>query len=380
MSTLGTSFTDLLKAEAKRLGFVLSGVTPAVSPQGFAHLKAWIENGYAGEMRYLADRLHAYEHPHHVLNGVKSILMLGFPYKTAEPATSDVNALTGRAARYAWGSSDYHDVLHDRLHQLADWFRAQKSNADVRGVVDTAPLLEREFAQLAGLGWVGKNTLLLNRDQGSYFFLAALLTSEELSPDQPFIQDHCGSCTACLDACPTKAFPAPHVLDAAKCISYLTIELKGSIPEELRSPMGDWFFGCDICQEVCPWNRKVPALGEPSLQPRSGQNPFDLAALFSLDEDGFRKAFKKTPLWRPKRRGILRNAAIVLGNSRREEAVGPLTAGLADEEPLVREASAWGLAQIGDKRGWEALRNRLAVESDPQIITAIQRYLRQDLP
>jgi len=375
MSTLGTSFTDLLKAEAKRLGFILSGVTPAVSPQGVVHLQSWIENGYAGEMRYLADRIHAYEHPRFVLDGVKSILMLGFPYKTEEPAASDIGALTGRVARYAWGSSDYHDVLHDRLHQLADWFRTQVSGADVRGVVDTAPLLEREFAQLAGLGWVGKNTLLLNREQGSYFFLAALLTDVELLPDQPFVQDHCGSCTACLDACPTKAFPAPHVLDATKCISYLTIELKGSIPEELRAPMGDWFFGCDICQEVCPWNRKVPALGEAPLHPRPGQNPFDLAALFSLDDDGFRKAFKKTPLWRPKRRGILRNAAIVLGNSRRAEAVIPLTAGLSDEEPLVREASAWGLAQVGGKLAQMALQARLAVESDPQIIAAIQRHL-----
>lgn len=375
MPTSGLSLTELLKAEAKRLGFVMSGVTPAVSPQGFVHLQSWIENGYAGEMRYLADRLHAYEHPRFVLDGVKSVLMLGFPYKTVEPATSEAGALTGRVARYAWGSSDYHDLLHDRLHQLADWFRAQVSGAEVRGIVDTAPLLEREFAQLAGLGWVGKNTLLLNREQGSYFFLAALLTDVELTADPPFVLDHCGSCTACLDACPTKAFPAPHVLDATKCISYLTIELKGSIPEELREPMGDWLFGCDICQEVCPWNQKVPALGETPLHPRSDQNPIDLAALFSLDDDGFRKAFKKTPLWRPKRRGILRNAAIVLGNSGRAEAVGPLTAGLADEEPLVREASAWGLARVGGKQAQMALQARLAVESDPQIIAGIQRHL-----
>lgn len=380
MPTSGLSLTELLKAEAKRLGFVISGVTPAVSPQGFVHLQSWIENGYAGEMRYLADRLHAYQHPRFVLDGVKSVLMLGFPYKTVEPATSEVGALTGRVARYAWGSSDYHDLLHDRLHQLADWFRAQVSGAEVRGIVDTAPLLEREFAQLAGLGWVGKNTLLLNREQGSYFFLAALLTDVELTADPPFVLDHCGSCTSCLDACPTKAFPAPHVLDATKCISYLTIELKGSIPEELREPMGDWLFGCDICQEVCPWNRKVPALGEAPLHPRPGQNPFDLAALFSLDDDGFRKAFKKTPLWRPKRRGILRNAAIVMGNSGREEAVGPLTVGLSDEEPLVREASAWGLARVGGKQAQMALQARLAVESDPQIIAGIQRHLRSFLP
>ncbi len=365
--------TDELRAEATRQGFALSGVTPAVAPRGFAHLQQWIAHGYAGEMRYLADRLPAYEHPSSVLDGVRSLLMLGFPYKN-EPA-GDALPLSGRIARYAWGTADYHDLLHDRLEALSRWLLQRIPSAQVRGVVDTAPLLEREFAQLAGLGWIGKNTLVLNRQQGSYFFLAALLTDQELAYDAAFELDHCGSCTACLDACPTQAFPQPYVLDATRCLSYLTIELKGSVHEALRPEVKDWVFGCDICQEVCPWNRRAESTAEPALLPRTGQNPLELAPLFQMTDDDFRKRFKKTPLWRPKRRGLLRSAALVLGNSGRAEAIEPLGLGLSDGEPLVREAAAWGLAQIGGPKAIGMLQARLAVESDPQIGQLVNRYL-----
>lgn len=365
MAPTASTLTAVLKAEAASLGFVLSGVAPAVSPQGFAHLREWIAAGYAGEMRYLADRLSAYEHPRAVLDGVQSILMLGFPYKTAEPTTAD--SLAGKVARYAWGPVDYHDLLHDRLSLLSKKLLAAVPHAKVRGVVDSAPLLEREFAQLAGLGWIGKNTLLLHRQQGSYFFLAALLTDQTLVPDVPFAADHCGSCTACLDACPTQAFPQPYVLDATRCISYLTIELKGAIPAALRPGIEDWAFGCDVCQEVCPWNRRAPLTSEPSLLP-ANKNPLALAPLFDLTEDGFRQVFRKTPLWRSKRRGILRNAAIVLGNSKNpDEAVAPLSKGIADAEPLVREAAGWALFQLGTDSALALLRAHLAVESDPQL-------------
>jgi len=229
---------------------------------------------------------------------------------------------------------------------LADYVRAQAPGAKVRGVVDTAPLLEREFAQLAGLGWIGKNTLLLNKQLGSYFFLAALLTDLTLDYDQEHETDHCGTCTACLDACPTQAFVAPYVLDARRCISYTTIELRDEIPTELRAGHGDWVFGCDVCQDVCPWNRKAPTVDEPELQPREGSHPLDLIELFDLDDAEFRRRFRDTPLWRSKRRGILRNAAIVLGNQRATGAVAALTQGASDEEPLVREACSWALTEI----------------------------------
>jgi epoxyqueuosine reductase len=336
--------TSALQDEARRLGFGPMGVCPAVEPTGFSRLREWLDAGFGGSMHYLEDRYQAYQHPRHVLAGVRSIVVLAQRYRTVEPPTA-VPPGFGRISRYAWGT-DYHDLLHDRLKQLAAFVRAARPEAKVRGVVDSAPLLEREFAQLAGLGWIGKHTLLLNREVGSWFFLCALLTDQELVPDAATETDHCGTCTACLDACPTDAFVAPYVLDARKCLSYTTIELREAIPLELRAAHGDWVFGCDVCQDVCPWNRKAPSIEEPELAPREGTAPLDLIALFDLDEASFRKRFRGTPLWRAKRRGLLRNAAIVLGNQRAVQAVPALQKGTTDEEPLIREACAWALQQI----------------------------------
>ena len=209
--------TRELKQQASEMGFSLCGVCPAVAPPGAARLDEWLAAGYAGQMHYLADRREAYGDPNRVLDGVRSILMLAMNYRTAEPTA--LGAGQGRVSRYAWGEADYHDLIHERLNQLAEFLHRRVPEARVRGVVDTAPLMEREFAQLAGLGWIGKNTLLLNRDEGSWFFLAALLTDLELIYDAPHETDHCGTCRACLDACPTDAFPQPYVLDASRCIT-----------------------------------------------------------------------------------------------------------------------------------------------------------------
>jgi epoxyqueuosine reductase len=365
--------TQQLRERARALGFALVGACPAIEPTGFSRLAEWLDRGFAGEMGYLAARQGAYEHPRHVLEGVRSILMLGLAYRTSEP--QPVEKCQGRVSRYAWGPADYHDLIHDRLKQLADELRRLVPAASVRGVVDTAPLLEREFAQLAGLGWIGKHTLLINKPAGSYFFLAALLTDVELSYDEPFAADHCGTCRACLDACPTDAFPQPHVLDASRCISYLTIELRGPIPDELRPGMGDWLFGCDVCQEVCPWNHRAPESAEPGFHPAAATNPIDLVGLFELDDEGFRQRFRHTPLWRPRRRGILRNAAIVLGNQRAEQALPALVRGLSDDEPVVRDAAAWALGQIGGRAAVAALESRLKIEADPDVRQAIARSL-----
>jgi epoxyqueuosine reductase len=342
--------TQHLKSAARELGFALSGVAPAVEPAGASRLAEWLSRGYAGQMHYLAARQDAYAHPRHVLDGVRSILMLGLAYRTADPAPLAPGQ--GRISRYAWGESDYHDLVHERLQRLIASLKSRVPTALARGVVDTAPLLEREFAQLAGLGWIGKHTLLINKPAGSYFFLAALLTDQELASDEPFAADHCGTCRACLDACPTQAFPEPYVLDASRCISYLTIELRDSIPAELRPGIGDWLFGCDVCQDVCPWNAKPDprASAAPAeLQPTFDSNPVDLAGLFDFDDEAFRRRFRQTPLWRAKRRGILRNAAIVLGNQRAPSAIQALTKGLNDAEPLVREACRWALDRIVEK-------------------------------
>ena len=262
--------TAALKGEARRLGFDLAGATPAVVPPGIGHFRQWLADGLAGQMRYMADRAAAYEHPRHVLPGVRSLLMLAVSYRTAEPIAP--GAGQGAIARYAWGA-DYHDLLRPRLRQLADFHRTLTPEARVRGVVDTAPLLEREFARLAGLGWFGKNTMLINQRLGSWFVLAALLTSETLAYDLPMEADHCGTCRRCLDACPTGALFQPHRLDARRCISYLTIEHRGPIPEEFHRPMGRRIFGCDACQEACPWNRCAATTAEPAFQPGYGKEP-----------------------------------------------------------------------------------------------------------
>jgi epoxyqueuosine reductase len=345
---LNLELTTRLKLQANDLGFTLTGVCPAVSPTGVTRLAEWLDRGYAGQMDYIAARQDAYEHPRHVLDGVRSVVMLGLPYRTVDSVPPKPGE--GRISRYAWGDGDYHDAIHDRLKDLTCWLKRQVPGVKARGVVDTAPLLEREFAQLAGLGWIGKHTLLINRPAGSYFFLAALLTDLELIPDEPFTADHCGTCRACLDACPTQAFPQPYLLDATRCISYLTIELRDSVPEELRQGIGDWLFGCDVCQDVCPWNqsaeRRVSADAMPEFQPAADANPIDLIGLFGLDDEAFRRRFRHTPLWRAKRRGILRNAAIVLGNQRATDATAVLNRGLADPDPLVRDACRWALTQI----------------------------------
>jgi epoxyqueuosine reductase len=366
---MDSELTGQLRAEAARLGFVLAGCCPAVAPPGLDRFHAWLEAGLAGEMDYLSDRRDAYAHPSGVLDGAKSVMMLAFPYRTSEPRIP--SAGQGRVSRYAWGN-DYHDLLRSRANDLVELIEREAPSARSRAVVDTAPLLEREFGELCGLGWVGKNTLLLNRDHGSWFFLAALITTVELVYDGGRETDHCGTCRACLDACPTQAFPAPYVLDSRRCISYLTIELSRPIPRELRPLVGDWLFGCDVCQDVCPWNRRAPATSEPGLQPAEDLNPADLCGLFLLEDDGFRRRFRPTPLWRPKRRGLLRNAAIVLGNQRRPSAVPALIHGLCDSEPLVRGACAWALGQIGTARSVAALTARREVEEDREVLDEIE--------
>jgi epoxyqueuosine reductase len=374
--TASILLTGELKSAAQRLGFDLVGIAPAVTPAGLHDFLRWLDRGYAGEMAYLSRREPAYHHPRHVLDGVRSVVMLGMNYNTVPRgaenptvAADDLSpgAVTARVSRYAWGNGDYHDLIRRRLHDLAEFVRSEQPGCTVRGIVDTAPLLERDFGRLAGLGWFGKNTMLINKRLGSWFFLAGLLTDLELEYDAPHDASHCGTCTRCLDACPTDAFVEPYVLDARKCISYLTIEHRGPIPVELREGIGDWLFGCDVCQDVCPWNRKAPVSNEPAFQPRQEMNPADAIALFSLTEEQFRDRFNHTPLARPKRAGLLRNAAIVLGNSGDDRAGPALIGALDDESPLVRGAAAWALGQFDDASGRVALNERLAVEADASV-------------
>ncbi len=381
MSPTPQQLAERVKTRARECGFDLVGIAPAVTPTGYSSFLDWIDAGYAGEMQYIPNRREAYEHPKYVLESVKSVIMVGFNYFT-QPAvtgsTSENRSGLGRIARYAWGAVDYHDVLRQRLKQLATVLHDEIPDCKTRAVVDTAPLLEQQFAQLAGLGWIGKNTLLLNKQIGSWFFLGALLTNVELPADAPHETAHCGTCTRCLDVCPTDAFPEAGTLDARKCISYLTIELRDQpIPTKLRGGVEDWLFGCDLCQDVCPWNSKAPSSEEPEFQPREHLNPTDAAWLLTLDEKQFRAEFRKTPLERPGRTGVLRTACIVLGNVGGRQHLPILRERLTDEEHLIRGAAAWAIGQLGGESNRSELQSQLQTEDNEFVVQEIRDALSQ---
>jgi epoxyqueuosine reductase len=317
--------------------------------------------------------------PRLILPECRSILLLGVRYD-APPRQQQVQPGRGRVAAYAWGD-DYHNVLPERLQALVGFIEDRVGHpVPNRCYTDTGPLLERELAQRAGLGWIGKNTCLIHPRQGSYFLLAEILLALELEADPPFQTDHCGSCTRCLDACPTGCILPDRTLDAARCISYLTIELKGAIPIELRSQVGEWVFGCDVCQQVCPWNLRFAAPhGDPAFAPCPGVEQPDLAQEITLSPDAYNRKFKGSPVKRAKRRGYLRNVALALGNAGDLQAVEPLSAVLANEaEPLVRGHAAWALGQIGGDDVLYNLHAALKAETDPWVQAEIRAAIQSN--
>lgn len=367
---IGTmSLTEALKAEAVRLGFDLVGITAAAPPPHAGALNDWLAAGHAGEMAYLARNAVRRADPRAAVPGARSIVVCGVHYRAAEPDPATWNdPAHGRISRYAWGD-DYHDVLLPRLRLLQEWLEARVGRAGIgRSYVDTGPVLERPVGEMAGLGFQGKNTLLIHPRHGSWFVLGEILVDAELDADQPQQLGSCGGCTRCLQACPTQAFVGPHVLDARRCISYLTIELKGPIPRELRPLMGNHIYGCDVCQEVCPWNRRWGAFTtEPAFTPRPGLAGPSLLDLAALDDEAFRTRFRGSPIKRIKRRGLLRNVAVALGNWREPASIDPLSRLLYDHEPLIRGHAAWALGRIGGPDAHAALNGRLAVEDDPWV-------------
>ena len=305
MTLATTVLTDSVKALALELGFDLVTAGPATPPEHGPALRQWLEAGHAGTMGYLERRVEERLDPARVLPGARSVLCVALNYFQGEPAAASWRPV----ARYAWGR-DYHDVIGPRLERLAGHL-AETAGARSRGYVDTGPVLERDLAARAGLGWIGKNTMLLHPRLGSWFFIGVLLTTAELAHDQP-LADRCGTCRACLDACPTGAFVAPYVLDARRCVSYLTIEHRGDIEPAAHAGMAGWQFGCDICQDVCPWNRKAPVTGESAFAPAA---PFPgAAAVSAMDDESLRRRFTGTPLLRAKPSGLRRNARIYLEN------------------------------------------------------------------
>jgi len=369
------SLTRFAKDEALRLGFVLAGVTAPDPPPHVETYHAWLAQGRHGEMGYLARpaAIERREDPRRVLPECRSILVVAWPYDPPTPSTG-----RGRIAAYARGP-DYHEVLLERLAQWVGAMEAHLGHAfPFRLYTDTGPLLEREMAQRAGLGWIGKNTCLIHPQRGSYVLLAEALLGLDLVPDPPFWADRCGTCTRCLDACPTACILPDRSLDARRCISYLTIELKGSIPASLREDVGDWLFGCDICQQVCPWNVRFAPMpddpGAPTADP-------DASGLLGSDDEEIRRQTKGTALRRARRGGLLRNAAIVAGNLRAHDLQPELARCLReDPDPIVRAHAAWALGRLGDRESRQALRAALEVETDPEVREEVVRALRGPTP
>ena len=328
-------------------------------------------------MDYLARNAGPRSDPGHVFVGVRSIVMVSLVYGQNDHENEPPGPSQGRVARYARGA-DYHRVIWRKLDELLQWLRSNHPTIQGRAVADTAPLLERDYARLAGLGWIGKNTLLINRGLGSFTFLGALLLDAELTYDSPHHTNHCGTCTRCLEACPTQAFPAPYQLDSRRCISYWTIEHKGEIPEDVAGELHGWVFGCDICQDVCPWNRKAPGGRVPELDAAPEWSNPDLIEWLLRDQSDWKARLKTSALARAKRTGLLRNAALVVGTRALVEATDPLSALLDDksEAASVRSAAAWALGRIGRQDARIALlRHRDDAESS--VREAVRRAVER---
>jgi epoxyqueuosine reductase len=328
-----------LQREAEQLGFDLCRIAPAVPPPHAAEFRQWLTDGFHGEMAWLERNAERRTNPDLVLPGAKSTVMLAMNYWQPAPAHSA--GPPGRIARYAWGD-DYHEVIEPRLWELDRWMQAH--GGAQRQYVDTGPVLERDLAAAAGLGWQGKSAMLVHPKLGTYTFLAAILTTLELTADAP-IADHCGKCSRCITACPTGAITAPRQVDARLCISYLTIENKAAIPEALRPLLADRIYGCDECLEVCPWNRFASQAKEARFAAREFVG-MPLRHFLALDDEQFRALFRKSPIKRIKRRGFLRNVCVALGNVGTAEDLPALRETARDPDPLIAEHAAWAVSQI----------------------------------
>jgi len=342
---------------AREAGFELAGIAPVEDSPELEYFPRWIAEGRAGEMKYLERRDQQGRLKRasvaHVAPWARSVVVCAINYNTAQPystqAPEDSENAQGRGwiSRYAWSQQDYHDSVMRRLVQVEAAVRNTAGLDDLRTrcYVDTGPIVERVLAKYAGIGWIGKNTCILNQKLGSWLFLGVILTSLDLAPGLP-APDRCGSCTRCIEACPTDAFLAPYQLDSNKCISYLTIEKRGAIPEEIRSGMGRHVFGCDICQDVCPWNRKAPATDATEFQPRLELVNPALDWLAEMSAEEFRDTFRGSPVRRAKRAGLRRNAAIAMGNSGNRKFLPLLEKLIADEDQVVAESAAWAIEKL----------------------------------
>jgi epoxyqueuosine reductase len=346
-------FRTVIRRAAEEAGFDLCGIAPASDSAELKHFPAWIAAGHAGEMKYMESRDEGGELKRASLSRVapwaRSVIVCAINYNTSHPYSTGVHdSSRGWISRYAWGREDYHDAVLRRLKQVeqAVWGgHSCPPEVTTRCYVDTGPIVERVFAKYAGVGWLGKNTCVINQQKGSWLFLGVILTSLELTPDMP-APDRCGTCTRCIEACPTDAILEPYKVDSNRCISYLTIEKRGAIPEELRAGMGHHVFGCDICQDVCPWNRKAPLSSADEFEPRPGLMSPDLEWLGTMSAEEFRETFRGSPIRRAKRSGLRRNAVIAMGNTQNAQFLPILKELTADEDQGVAEAARWALSHL----------------------------------
>ena len=342
----------VIKYTAKTAGFELSGIAAVRDFPELAYFSQWIANGHAAEMSYLESRADSGELKRASLRTTapwaRSVVVCAINYNTDQPYSTQVNdSDRGWISRYAWSREDYHDSVMRRLRVVERSLQEMVEGTELqtRCYVDTGPLVERVYAKYAGVGWIGKNTCILNQKMGSWLFLGVILTSLELAADLP-APDRCGTCTRCLDACPTNAFLGPHQLDSNKCISYLTIEKRGPIAEEMRDGMGRHVFGCDICQDVCPWNRKAPVTDAPEFQTRDGLVNPALEWLAAMQTDEFRTVFHGSPIRRTKLTGLRRNSVIAMGNSGDRKFAPTLERLCQDDDPVVAESAAWARERL----------------------------------
>lgn len=349
-SIVAGELKEFVKHAALDVGFDLCGVAPASNFRELGYFPAWIAAGHAGEMKYMEARDEEGNLKRGSLARVapwaRSVIVCAINYNTAHPYSTQLHdGSRGWISRYAWSREDYHDAVLRRLKQVEAALR-QAAPAEARPIltlrsyVDTGPIVERVYAKYSGVGWIGKNTCIINQKKGSWLFLGVILTSLELAPDLP-APDRCGTCTRCIEACPTDALLGPYQLDSNKCISYLTIEKRGSLAEDLRAGMGRHVFGCDICQDVCPWNRKAPATSAPEFEPRPGLVNPALAWLAEMSEEEFRQAFLRSPIRRARRSGLRRNAIIAMGNSGNDHFLPLLEKLASDEDEVVAESARW---------------------------------------
>ena len=369
------SIKSLIKEKAIELGFEIVGVANVKRNKTIEIYKNWLKKGYAGTMNYLHRHANLKEDPRNLLPQTISLIALGYNYNTKDPQKNSNDPEFGRISRYAWGD-DYHEVIREKLNVLENFiFNDLKLGKISRSFVDSGPILEKEIAYRAGLGWIGKHSNIINYEKGSWFFLAEILIDFHLEPDSPFDRVDCGKCTSCIDACPTDAIIENRLIDARRCISYLTIELKDSIPKNLRPQIGNHIFGCDICQEVCPWNKDAKKSKDSRLLPHPENANPKLLDLMRIDASAFKKRFKNSPIKRTKRRGFLRNVAVALGNWGNPTAIPALSLGLYDQEILVRIHSAWALGRIMDKRAKIKLEKAKKTEDNVEVLGEIEDAL-----